>query len=57
MKFKIHVQDVKTGQCWWEDYDKPTDDAAKWGQDIVDWFNDTCLEGESHRKFLGAKLL
>ena len=55
MKFTIEVE--QNGRTWWEEYDEDTDDAQKWGADIVQWFNDTAQPGATTRKFLSAKVL
>lgn len=58
MKFRIQVEPVDgLLDPHWEEYDEDTDDALQWADDIVTWFNDTCLPGDIHRRLLSVEIL
>lgn len=57
MKFKLEVEIIDEGSRHWETYDEDTNDAQKWSEELIAWFNGTCRQGESHRKLLNVELL
>ena len=56
MKFRIQVERVdKSMEPHWEDYDEDINDAQKWAEEIVAWFNGTCRPGEIKRRLLAVE--
>lgn len=58
MKFKIRCRTIgATDEGWWENYDKPIEDAAKWANDTIAQFNATLYEKEQPRELLEVVVL
>src|SRR4051812_3725527 len=53
MKFKLRCRNEgDTGEGWWEDYEKPVDDAQKCASDIIAYWNSTLRDHEKPRELL-----
>ncbi len=57
MKFKIEVERVDGDGRHWEEYDENIDDAQKWAEDIIEFFNGSCRPGETKRRLLAVEVL
>jgi hypothetical protein len=58
MKFKIRVRNIgQTDEGWWEEYDKPVNDAERKAKEIIEFFNDTLRPGEPARELLEVVML
>lgn len=58
MKFRIQVQRAdKSCEPHWEEYDEDTNDAQKWAEDIIKFFNRTGQPGDVERLLLAVEVL
>lgn len=58
MKFRIQVQPADEAlDAHWEEYDENIDDAQKWAEDIIVFFNNTAQPGAVERILLAVEVL
>lgn len=58
MKFKIKVGPADEAfEPHWEEYDENIDDAQKWAEDIIVFFNNTAQPGAVERILLAVEVL
>lgn len=58
MKFRIEVgNEDGSGESWWEDYEEDIDDAQKWAEETILFFNNTIRPHEKKRKLLQVVVL
>lgn len=56
MKFRIQVGRSDDNKHW-EEYDEDTDDAQKWAEDIIKYFNRTGQPGDPQRYLFAVEVL
>ena len=57
MRFKIEVRHKGEEKTWLETYDEPCDDANKWAQETIEYFNSTLRPFEKERELVSVTVL